>query len=136
MEKKPKIFVVDDDEDALLITSSVLTANGYAVDTASSGADAIAKIDGVKPDLIILDVMMEDSTAGIRVVHSLRDPESKAFHAGYQNVPILMLTSVQQHLNVKLAQYAGTSLLRVDKFIEKPIKPRALLDTVASMLAG
>jgi CheY-like chemotaxis protein len=136
MEMKPRIFVVDDDEDALLITSSLLTTNGYAVETAMSGAEAVSSIDRVKPDLIILDVMMEDSSAGMRVVHALRDPKAEGYHAGFENVPILMLTSVQQQLHVKLAQHAGTKLLDVDKFVEKPIQPRQLLDTVKELLAG
>jgi CheY-like chemotaxis protein len=136
METKPKIFVVDDDEDALLITSSLLTTNGYAVDTATSGAEAVARIDSVQPNLIILDVMMEDSSAGMRVVHVLRDPKAEGFHPGFEKVPILMLTSVQQQMHVKLEQHAGTKLLDVDKFVEKPIKPRQLLDTVKALLAG
>jgi CheY-like chemotaxis protein len=136
MENKPKIFVVDDDEDALLITSSVLTTGGYAVDTATSGAGALAKIDSVKPALIILDVMMEDSAAGMRVVHALRDSKAPGFHPGYERVPILMLTSVQQQLHVKLEHHAGTKLLDVDKFVDKPIKPRQLLDAVKALLGG
>jgi CheY-like chemotaxis protein len=136
METKPKILVVDDDEDALLMTSSLLATRGYAVDTATSGVEALSRIDGVKPDLIILDVMMEDSSAGMRVVHVLRDPRAEGFHPGFESVPILMLTAVQQQLHVKLEQYAGTKLLDVDKFVEKPIKPRQLLDTVKALLAG
>jgi len=136
METKPKILVVDDDEDALLMITSLLGTNGYAAETATSGAEAVSRIDAVKPDLIILDVMMEDASAGMRVVHALRDPKAEGFHPGFESVPILMLTSVQQQLHVKLEQHAGTKLLDVDKFVEKPIKPRQLLDTVKALLAG
>jgi CheY-like chemotaxis protein len=135
MEKKPKVFVVDDDKDMLFVTSAVLAANGYTVETATSGNEALSNIDRVKPDLIILDVMMEDSAAGFRVVNQLRDPKAQGFHAGHENVPILMLTSVQQALHLKLEQHARTSLMNVDKFVEKPIEPRKLLDTVAALLA-
>ena len=134
MSKKAKIFMVDDDIDLVLVVKSVFEAEGYEFVSANSAKEALEKIDGVSPDLIILDVMMEDVVAGFRVVNVLRNFEENPQNKKYESVPILMLTSVQQRLKMKFSGDAGSKLLPIDSFLEKPVKPRALLAKVAQLL--
>ena len=130
------IMVVDDEKRLVSLVESYLSQEGYRVVTAYNGKEALAVAQKEHPDLIILDVMMEDCAAGFRVVNQLRDAKALGFHPGHENVPILMLTNVQQHLHLKLEQHARTSLMNVDEFVEKPIEPRRLLERVAALLAG
>lgn len=134
MENKKRVFVVDDDDDARFMASAVLSQGGYEVSSASSGIEALEIIDQVRPDLIVLDVMMEDCVAGFRVVNRLRDTDWDGYKPGFETTPILMLTSVQQQMKIDFAKHAGTSLLRVDRFMEKPVKPRELLAAVDAMV--
>jgi len=134
MEKKPKIFMVDDDADLVLVVKSVFEASGYEFASAGSAKEGLEKIDAVRPDLIILDVMMEDLVAGFRVVNALRDYEANPQNRAWATTPILMLTSVQQRTKMKFSQDVGSKLLPIDSFLEKPVKPQALLATVAELL--
>lgn len=61
-----KILVVDDQKDLLELLSMALSQEGYVVRTAASGAEAIAAVDAEKPDLILLDIMLGD-TSGIKL---------------------------------------------------------------------
>jgi CheY-like chemotaxis protein len=134
VEKKARIFMVDDDTDLVMVVKSVLETDGYEFWSASSAREAIERVDEVQPDLIILDVMMEDVVAGFRVVNFLRNIQENPQSQKYLNVPILMLTSVQQKLKMKFAEDAGSKLLPIDSFLEKPVKPRVLLTRVAELL--
>lgn len=134
MNKKPKVYVVDDDQDLVDVLSSVLESSGYEVATASSGREAIEKVAEVAPDIIILDVMMEDVVAGFRVVNFLRNYDEHPENEKFSKVPILMLTSIQQRTGMKFAQDCGSRLLPIDAFVEKPVKPKVLLEKLKELL--
>jgi CheY-like chemotaxis protein len=135
MDEKKKIYMVDDDADLVDAVKWVLEARGYAFASAASGEEAIANLDAVKPDLVILDVMMEDVVAGFRVVSYLRDVEAHPENRKYANLPILMMTSIQQKTKMRFSDDAGSRLLPIDAFLEKPVKPQLLLETLARLLA-
>jgi two-component system response regulator MprA len=78
-----RILVVDDDPEIVALLKRGLAYEGYAVDTASDGAEALARAREVEPDLVILDVMMP-GIDGVEVSKRLR-------RAG--DVPVLMLTA-------------------------------------------
>ena len=134
MEKKAKIFMVDDDTDLVQVVKWVFEAEGYEFASANSAKEALEVIDRVNPDLIILDVMMEDIVAGFRVVAALRNFEQNPQNRKYEHIPILMLTSIQQRTKMRFSQDAGSKLLPIDAFMEKPVRPKELLDKVASLL--
>jgi CheY-like chemotaxis protein len=134
MDKKARIFMVDDDTDLVDIVRSVLEAAGYEFASASSATEALDIIDNITPDLIILDVMMEDLVAGFRVVNQLRNFELFPQNKKYENVSILMMTSIQQQTRMKFSGDAGSRLLPIDAFMEKPVKPRLLLEKIAELL--
>jgi CheY-like chemotaxis protein len=134
MEKKARIFMVDDDGDLIQVAKLVFEAEGYEFHSASSAKEAIETIEAVNPDLVILDVMMEDIVAGFRVVNMLRNFDENPENRKFEKLPILMMSSVQQRTKMKVAQDAGTRLLPIDTFLEKPVKPKVLLDKVAELL--
>lgn len=134
MDGKVRILMVDDDTDLVDIVRSVLVAAGYDFYPAYSAKECLETIEQVKPDLIILDVMMEDLVAGFRVVNYLRNFDEHPENRRFAHVPILMQTSIQQRTKMRFSQDAGSRLLPIDAFLEKPVKPRVLLDTIASLL--
>ena len=133
-QKKARIFMVDDDTDLVDIVRSVLESAGYEFYSASSATEALEQLEAVNPDLIILDVMMEDLVAGFRVVNHLRNFEQYPQNRRYEKVPILMMTSIQQQTRMKFSQDAGSRLLPIDAFLEKPVKPRVLLEKISELL--
>jgi CheY-like chemotaxis protein len=126
--------MIDDDVNLVNVFRLVCEAKGFAFHSAGSAAEGLAAIEAVEPDLIILDVIMEDFVAGFRVVNELRaDPTSR--YARFSTIPIIMLTSVTSKTQLDFAERVGTALLPVDAFVEKPVKPAEMLATIESVLA-
>ena len=136
MTNGKKILMIDDDVNLVNVFRLVCKAEGYDFSSAHSAAEGLVKIREVEPDLIILDIIMEDFVAGFRVVSELRTGSPDSVYAKYRHVPILMLTSVTTKTNVDFRDRVGTALLPVDAFIEKPAKPTEILTRIAAMLAA
>ncbi len=131
---KKKILMIDDDQDFLEVTGAVLEANGYEFVGVTSGQEALEKLPEVAPDAVILDVMMEDETAGFRVLNAIRMAPDDSPLAKFKDVPLLMLTGAQQKLKVQLEEKAGTPLLPTDAFLSKPVQPQELLEQLNRIL--
>jgi CheY-like chemotaxis protein len=116
------ILLVDDEEEFVEITAALLESNGYEVVPAYSGQECREKALEVKPDLIILDVMMETDMAGFEAARWLRE------HDDLNEIPIIMLTAVNQKLPFKFGP--DEVWLPVDAFLEKPVSPDRLLGEV------
>jgi len=129
-----KILMIDDDINLVNVVKMVLEAKDYQFFTAHSAADGLEKIKECNPNLIILDVIMEDFVAGFRVVSELRTGGSDSEYSAYSQIPILMLTSVTTKTNVNFSEKVGTALLPVDAFIEKPVKPARLIAKIEELL--
>ncbi len=127
-----KILVIEDDPDMVEALRMPLEATGYEVIAAATGEEGLRKVKEIEPDLVILDVMMETSTAGFQVSLQLRSPDPQSEYAAYKNIPILMLTAI--HTTTSLRFGPDEAYLPVDDFVEKPIKPDVLLDKVSSLI--
>jgi two-component system alkaline phosphatase synthesis response regulator PhoP len=127
-----KILIVEDTPDMALALSMPLEATGYEVFHAASGQDGLEMVKQVKPDLIILDVMMETTTAGFQVSLELRSPDPQSEYAEFRHVPILMLTAI--HTTTSLRFGPDEAYLPVDDFVEKPIDPDVLLQKVQTLI--
>ena len=119
----PLIAVIDDDPDILDATSLVLTAKGYEVITTDNPDDGYKIVKEKNPDLIILDVMMEEPDDGFFLVQKFRKENI--------DIPIIMYTSVSKALGL---EFAASEIVPVDDFVEKPISSDALLDKVEKLL--
>ena len=134
MAGSKKILMIDDDTNLVAVFRLVFEQLGYRFESAGSASEGLAAIERVEPDLVILDVIMEDFVAGFRVVSELRAmPGSR--YARFASVPIVMLTSVSSKTQLDFAERVGTALLPVDAFVEKPVKPAEMLATVEAVLA-
>lgn len=128
----PKILVVEDDPDMVEALRMPLESNGYDVITASTGEEGLRKVREIEPDLIILDVMMETTTAGFQVSLQLRSPDPRSEYAAYRHIPILMLTAI--HTTTSLRFGPDEAYLPVDDFVDKPIDPDVLLEKVRTLI--
>ncbi|MBE3133247.1 MAG: response regulator [Acidobacteria bacterium] len=123
-----KILIVDDDRDVYESMKIVLEAEGYAVDWATNGTEAIEKAKAGKPDLMILDVMMNTDDEGFQVSYRMRqDPE-------LLHVPIVMVTSVGTKTGFSFDRNRDQDFLPVNEFLEKPVDPKVLVDKVRENL--
>ena len=129
-----KILIVDDDPDLVEVMRLTLETAGYQVFSAASGAEGLAKVKEIEPDLIILDVMMDYTTEGFQVTLNLRSPDPTSEYAAYRQIPILMLTAL--HTTTELRFKPDDDYLPVDDFVEKPLEPGALLEKVEKLLGG
>lgn len=123
-----RILVIDDDPDFVLATKTVLVGAGYAVDDCSSGKLALGKIREFKPDLVLLDVMMETGSAGFYVAQEIRK------RTEYQRLPILMLTAIHKHTPLRFSPDTDGDYLPVQKFLDKPVAAEVLLKEVAALI--
>ena len=122
MAEQSKILIVDDEEDILQFLEYNLKKENFEVYTASSGRIAIGIAERVRPDLIILDVMMPDLD-GIETCKELRAIGS------LKNTLVAFLTA----RNEDYSQIAGFDA-GADDYISKPIKPRVLISRINALL--
>ena len=119
--KGKKILIADDEPDILEIVSYNLQLEGYDVQTAKDGTDALLKAKLVKPDLIILDVMMPNKN-GMEVCKILRTQPA------YYDTLIMFLTALNDDLShVKGLEYGA------DDYLSKPVSPKVLVTKVNSL---
>jgi CheY-like chemotaxis protein len=122
------ILLVDDDPDFLEQHRMLLEANGYAVRTAASGRECLAEVEGCRPDLIILDMVMGERTEGFDVSRELRNSEYT------KGIPLVMITSVNDAIPFRIEP--DRTWLPVDALIEKPVDPQLLLSVVQRVCGG
>jgi CheY-like chemotaxis protein len=127
-----KILIVDDDPDMVLAARLCLERAGHQVIEAKNGDEGLAKVKADKPDLMILDVMMNTTTEGFQVALKLRSPDPKSEYAAYKNMPIIMLTSIHSTSPVRFGP--DEDYLPVDAFIDKPLDPDKLVAEVDKLL--
>jgi len=132
MDKK-RIFIIDDDVDFVKAVKTILEKNSYECACAYSAKEGLEKVKEVKPDLIVLDIMMEHITAGLGVVNKLRNPDRSSPYFECSKIPILIVTSIEKIMETNFMEIAGTQLLPVDDFLEKPVPAKVLLSTIKSL---
>jgi len=129
---KEKILIVDDDDDIVFSMRLPLEAAGYMVFRAASSQEGLQQVKNIHPDLILLDVMMDTTTAGFQMSLTLRNPDPASEYAAYKKIPIIMITAI--HTTTPLRFAPDADYLPVDAFIEKPIEPEVLLAKVREHL--
>ena len=127
---KARILIVDDDPDLTSALQVILESADYTVTSACNRVLGMEKLRNERPDLLILDVMMNTWQDGFEMSRELkRDPE-------LSNVPILMLTGVKEKTGIGFKSTAGDSeWLPVDGFLDKPVEPEVLVEEVGRLLS-
>jgi CheY-like chemotaxis protein len=128
-----KILIIDDDPDMVLAAQMTLEAAGHEIFMAANGSEGLDKVREIKPDLIVLDVMMDSTTEGFQVSLKLRSPDATSEFKEYRDIPIIMLTAI--HTTTPLRFGPEDDYLPVDVFLDKPLDPDLLSAKVEELLA-
>ncbi|MGH7775066.1 MAG: response regulator [Candidatus Binatia bacterium] len=117
-----KILIVDDDPFNLDLLEQELADQGYTLERAGDGEEALEKVESFLPDVILLDYMMPKMN-GIEVVKHLRQDEK------YKGLPVILLTAKGSQEDKARGLDAGA-----DDYVVKPFEPTELLARVRSMM--
>jgi Lrp/AsnC family transcriptional regulator for asnA, asnC and gidA len=120
------ILVVDDDPDFVEFIRLTLAAEGFEVSTASKGEEAIALMRVARPDLVILDVMMQGALDGVQTAREMRTD------GDLRTVPILMVSSITDSAFAGLLPRGEN--LPADNFLVKPIEMSLLVAEARRLL--
>ena len=144
------VLVVDDDDNTRRFLTVALEENGYEAVTAADGDEGYKKLQEMKPDLILLDVMMPKKT-GFSLFKQIRRIEE------LKDIPVIMLTgvagvleeddaqaegdtfespfdSIRERLRTGTAKMREEGVIRPERFIDKPIDPEELIEAVQSLI--
>lgn len=124
MDKKIRIVCIEDEAEMIELINLILTRHGFEVYGAIGGQEGLEIIKQVKPDLILLDLMMPEMD-GWQVFQTLR------VNADMADIPVIIVTAKAQSIDKVL----GIHIAKVSDYITKPFGPQELLDSVRRVLA-
>ena len=118
-----KVLIVDDEPNIVLSLEFLMQQQGYETRVARDGEEALAEVEGFRPDLVLLDVMLPRRD-GFQVCQRLRAD-------GWSDLKILMLTAKGRDVEIEKGLALGA-----DGYVTKPFSTAELVARVADMLEG
>ena len=128
-----KVLMIDDDADCRTSVRYLLEGQGYTVIEADCGKDGLRKALEHRPDLILLDVMMECDSEGYGVTQAIKHQEA---YGQLRGVPIIMMSSIQESPDELFPMSPESEMIRPDRYIPKPVDGGVLLEAVGKALAA
>ena len=131
MHKKRKVLIVDDDEGTRAFVQAVMANEGWETFEARTGLEAMELVKEIKPDLVILDVVMPEMD-GFEVFRRLRTDYLT------KDIPIVMLTAINElgsetkHDEASMEKHFGVE--RPEGFVDKPVDAAFLLNTIMGVV--
>jgi DNA-binding response OmpR family regulator len=113
------ILIVDDEPIVREVVSQYLTQDGFKVETASDGLEAISRFSTARPDLVLLDLMLP-GIDGLEVCRRIR---------AQSNVPVIMVTAKGDEIDTIIGLSVGA-----DDYVSKPFSPRELVARIKAVL--
>lgn len=126
MTDKKKILVIDDDPNLVSFLTMLLQDNGYDCITASDGKEGMEQVTKNKPDLILLDITMPETT-GVRFYRNIKDQPD------YSSIPVVMVTGVMKEFERFIS--TRRQVPPPDAYFSKPVDKDALIKKVGELLA-
>ena len=128
MEERPKVVIIDDNPDFLFTMETFLERNGFDAITAEDGKKGLEIIEQEKPDIILLDVMMETLFSGFEVCKRVRtNPQLK-------DTPIIGISGMSDEIGVKYDKNRDEEYFSPDEFFEKPVDREKLLEKMNNLV--
>ncbi len=133
MPTEKTVLVIDDDRDFAASVKSLLESEGYGVELAESGKAGLRKLRESRPDLIVLDVMMESIVEGYVVNQAIKfQPEFEA----YADIPIVMVSSIEESPDERFGRAGEVEMVRPSRYLTKPLDIPRFLEVVGQLTAG
>ncbi len=120
-----KIVCIEDDPKTIDLVKLILKKEGFEVTGVINGRDGLAAIEEIRPDVVLLDLMMPDMD-GWEVYQSMRASEVM------KDIPVIVLTAKAQSIDKVL----GLHIAKVNDYITKPFSPSELIQSVRKVLSG
>jgi CheY-like chemotaxis protein len=128
MESVKKILIVDDDVSFVDSNRELLEAYGYEVHSAFDGESGLRKARQVRPDLMILDVMMAYDTEGFEIARRIqKEPE-------LAQMKLILVSGITREMKLPFKLTPDSTWLPVNRVLEKPIDPARLMREIDKML--
>jgi DNA-binding response OmpR family regulator len=130
MSKGKRILVVDDDIDLLDQVSMLLERDGFEVVRAQGRVEGEEALMRVRPDLAVLDLMMEEMDSGFVLCHEVKRL--------YPGTPVIMLTAVtaETGMDFKVTGGDAQSWVKAEMILDKPVRPEQLSAAVRKLLSA
>ena len=120
------ILIVDDEEDTLVMLQDYVSSMGnYKIVVMTSGKEALEKVEEISPDLILLDIMMDDMD-GTEVCRTLKSNKNTS------HIPVIAVTVLQQ---IPTKRYQDIIDSGVDGYVEKPLEYAVMKETIRKNLS-
>lgn len=133
MSDKRKILIIDDDEDFRISIRTLLESKNYQVVEADSGKRGLEMVKQEKPDLILLDIMMETMDEGYvlnQLIKFQKDFEE------FNDTPIFMVSSIQEDPLSRFPRAAGhVDMISPDRYFSKPVDIPNFLESIEKALS-
>jgi CheY-like chemotaxis protein len=113
-----KVLLIDDDFDFRAAVRSLLESQGYKVFEAASGHEGLRMVIEHKPDVILVDIMMETTVEGYGITHSLKYGDE---YAEFRDVPVFMVSSIEESPDERFPMSAEVEMIRPDRYLTKPL---------------
>ena len=127
-----KILIIDDDEDYRTSIRILLESHNYNVIEAESGKEGLKKLSEEKPNLIVLDIMMETVDEGYSLNQIVKFQKQ---YGEYKDIPILMVSSIQEDPFTRFAHAGGqVEMIIPDQYMTKPVDIPKFLELVKKLL--
>ena len=117
-----RVLIADDEPSIVTAVEFLLRREGFEVETARDGSEALERIAASRPDLVVLDVMMPQKS-GYEVCRTIRESEA------WRDIKIIMLSAKGRDAEVTKGMTLGA-----DVYITKPFSTRDLMDRVRALL--
>jgi DNA-binding response OmpR family regulator len=118
-----KVLVVEDDREIREMVALMVKGIGYSVSTATTGKEALVRLQESRHDIVLLDLMMPDMD-GWEVYQQMKADEKT------KNIPVIVVTAKAQSIDKVL----GLHIAKVDDYIAKPFSPQELMSSVEKVL--
>lgn len=127
MKDRARVLLIDNDTDFIRANSIFLDVYGYDVQTASTGTLGLKMVEEGKPDVVVLDIMMENADDGFSIARSI-SRELKSC------VPVIMLNSMEKKTGYTFKMEDHPDYFPVARFLDKALSPGMLAQNIREVL--
>jgi CheY-like chemotaxis protein len=126
-----RILIIDDDPDFVASTTALLEAHGYHVSQARNGREGLERVKSEHPDLVLLDIMMENDWAGYGVNEAIK------FEPGFEcvrHIPVVMVSSIPVDPATRFDHSGEVEMVTPNLYLTKPLDVPRFISEIAALL--